>query len=124
VLAGAFRCSDVRCPDPARDLDATTEDAIHAAVSVATFIVWTALPFVDARESRSTSGRVGNILLGIITATGFAGTAATARSDDPRQGLAQRFFLGAVLARYATTDARAIRERSATSVALPDTSVR
>jgi hypothetical protein len=51
VLAGAFRCSDVRCPEPGRDPDATTADAIHAVASVVTFIVWTALPFVDARDS-------------------------------------------------------------------------
>ena len=109
VLAGVFRCSDVRCPDPTRDPKATTDDAVHAAVSIVTFIVWTALPFVDASQAGSTRARVGNLLLGAITAAGFAGAAATARSDDPRKGLAQRFFLGTVFARYIATGARAMR---------------
>jgi Protein of unknown function (DUF998) len=111
VLAGAFRCSDVRCPEPGRDPAATREDAIHAAVSILTFVVWTALPFVDARASKSTRARIGGTLLGIATAAGFAGAAATARSDDPRKGLAQRFFLATVFARYATTAVRAISRR-------------
>jgi hypothetical protein len=71
MLAGVFRCSDVRCPDPTRDPKATTEDAVHAAVSIVTFIVWTALPSVDASQAGSTRARVGNLLLGAITAAGF-----------------------------------------------------
>ena len=86
VLAGVFRCSDVRCPDPTRDPEATTEDAVHAAVSIVTFIVWTALPFVDASQAGSTRARVGNLLLGAITAAGFAGAAATTRIGRSAQG--------------------------------------
>jgi hypothetical protein len=114
VLAGAFRCSDVRCPDPFRDPEATTEDAAHAASSIVTFIVWAALPFVDASEAGSTRARLGNMLLGTMTAIGFVGAAVTARSDHPRKGLAQRFFLGAVLSRYAFAGSRAIETKSAT----------
>jgi hypothetical protein len=36
--AGLLRCSDVRCPDPLTDPDATGSDAAHAAVSVAMFV--------------------------------------------------------------------------------------
>ena len=121
VLAGVFRCSDVRCPDPTRDPEATTEDAVHAAVSIVTFIVWTALPFVDASRAGSTRARVGNLLLGAITAAGFAGAAATTRSDDPRKGLAQRLFLGAVFARYIATAARATSRRGSAAAALSGT---
>jgi Protein of unknown function (DUF998) len=124
VLAGVFRCSDVRCPDPTRDPEATTEDALHAAASIVTFIVWTALPFVDASQAGSTSARVRNLLLGAITIAGFAGAAATARSDDPHKGLAQRFFLGAVFARYAATGARAIPRRASATAALSGTGAR
>ena len=109
LLAGVFRSSNVRCPDPTRDADATSEDAMHAAVSIATFIVWTALPFVDASQSGSTRARIGSLVLAVITAAGFAGAAATARSDDRRKGVAQRFFLGSVFARYVATAARATR---------------
>ena len=121
VLAGVCRCSDVRCPDPTRDPEATTEDVVHAAVSIVTFIVWTALPFVDAGQAGPTRARAGNLLLGAITAAGFAGAAATARSDDPRKGLAQRFFLGAVFARCIATGAQAIRMRASATAALSGT---
>jgi hypothetical protein len=64
VLAGAFRCSDVRCPEPGRDPDATTADAIHAVASVVTFIVWDRIAVrgrprfrIDARASRQHAPR-------------------------------------------------------------------
>jgi hypothetical protein len=56
ILAGTFRCSDVRCPDPTTDADATVEDAAHAIASIVTFVAWTLLPFVPARTYRTTAG--------------------------------------------------------------------
>jgi len=57
ILAGLFRCSDVRCPDPTKDPEATAADSAHAIVSIVTFMAWTVLPFVDASRRRSPSWR-------------------------------------------------------------------
>jgi hypothetical protein len=108
VLAGIFRCSDVSCPDPTRDQDATPEDRAHAAVSIVTFIAWTALPFVDASEAKPTSGRIAHAMLGAVTAAGFVVAGVTARSDAANKGVAQRCFLATVFARYVSTSMRAM----------------
>ncbi len=63
ILAGLFRCSDVRCPDPTKDPEATAADSAHAIVSIVTFMTWTVLPFVDASRRRSSTWRaitIGN----------------------------------------------------------------
>ena len=112
TLAGLFRCSDVRCPDPTRDPEATTGDAAHAAASIATFVVWTALPFVDAGRASSARARAGSLLLGAVTAVGFVSAGLTARSDDPHKGLAQRLFLAAVFTRYIARSARSLQRNA------------
>jgi hypothetical protein len=111
VLAGVFRCSNVQCPDPASDPDATREDAVHAAASIGTFLVWTALPFVDAVTSRSTAARVNKAVLGVVVAAGLVAAGATARSDHPQKGVAQRVFLSSVFVWYGSTAIASARAR-------------
>lgn len=103
LLAGAFRCSNVHCPDPTSDPDATFEDAAHAVASIGTFVVWTALPFVDAVTSRSTAARACKALLGVVIAGGFVAAGATARSDHPHKGVVQRLYLSSVFVWYGST---------------------
>jgi hypothetical protein len=106
ILAGLFRCSDVRCPDPTRDADATASDAAHQIASVLTFIAWTVLPFVDAKHRRSPKARAIVYALGLVTTASFVAAGLTAQSDHPSKGLAQRLFLGSVFAWYLTNAVR------------------
>ena len=96
VLAGLARCSDVRCPDPTRDPEATPADSVHAAVSILTFVAWTSLPFVEARRASSAAGRVLATANGAVTAVCFVAAGLRASRDTARKGVAQRAFLGSV----------------------------
>ena len=100
VLAGLARCSDVRCPDPTKDPEATPADTVHAAVSILTFVAWTSLPFVEGRRAPSAAGRVLATANGAVTAVCFVGAGLTASRDTASKGVAQRAFLGSVAAWY------------------------
>ena len=102
ILAGLFRCSDVSCPDPTKDPEATASDAAHAIVSIATFVAWTLLPFVDASHRGSPTLRAITVGNGVATAAGFVAAGLTQRSDDANKGIAQRVFLGSVFTWYVT----------------------
>jgi Protein of unknown function (DUF998) len=106
ILAGGFRCSDVSCPDPTKDPDATAADSAHAIASIVTFVTWTLLPFVDARHRRSPTSRAITIGNGVATTVGFVAAGLTARSDALNKGIAQRAFLGSVFAWYVTDAVR------------------
>jgi len=112
ILSGLFRCSDVRCPDPTKDPEATAADSAHAIVSIVAFMTWTVLPFVDASRRRSSTSRAITIGNGLVTAFGFGAAGLTHRSDDPNKGIAQRFFLGSVFAWYVTSAFRSLSRSS------------
>ena len=112
ILAGLFRCSDVSCPDPTRDPEATASDSAHAIVSIATFVAWTLLPFVDASHRRSPMLRAMTVGNGVATAAGFVSAGLTQRSDDANKGIAQRVFLGSVFAWYVTRAFRGLSRSS------------
>jgi Protein of unknown function (DUF998) len=112
VLAGLFRCSDVRCPDPTTDPEATATDSAHAIASIVTFVCWTLLPFVDAFHRRSPTSRAITLGHGVATAVGFGAAGMTTRSDDPYKGVAQRVFLGSVFVWYVTSAFRALLRSS------------
>jgi hypothetical protein len=100
ILAGGFRCSDMCCPDPTKDPEATAVDSAHAIASIVTFVAWTVLPFVDAVQRRSPRSRAITVGNGVATAVGLVVAGLLDRSDDPNQGIAQRVFLGSVFASY------------------------
>ena len=102
ILAGAFRCSDVSCPDPSSDPEATAADSAHEIASTVTFVAWTLLPFVDASHRRSSTSRAITVGNGVASALGLITAALTDRFDDPNKGIAQRLFLGSVFAWYVT----------------------
>jgi hypothetical protein len=102
LAAGVVRVSDPRCPQP-DDADATPADLGHAIASVATFALWTAMPFVAARDqgggwypgfARAISGP---------TVAAFVGAGVTTRFDLAVKGTAQRAFLATVFAFLAAT---------------------
>ena len=103
ILAGGFRCSDMCCPDPTKDPDATAADSAHGIASIVTFVAWTLLPLVDAMHRRSPASRAITVANGVAIAVGFVVAGLTDRSDDPNKGIAQRVFLGSVFAWYITT---------------------
>ena len=103
ILAGGFRCSNMCCPAPTKDPDATAADSAHGIASIVTFVAWTLLPFVDAIHRRSPTSRAITVGNGVATAVGFVVAGLTDRSDDPNKGIAQRVFLGSVFAWYITT---------------------
>ena len=112
VLAGLFRCSDVRCPDPTKDPDATAADTAHAIVSLVSFAAWTMLPFVDTRHQESSSLRRITVANGVVTAIGFVAAGLTHRLDHPDKGIAQRAFLGSVFVWYLTGALRRLSRSS------------
>ena len=112
VLAGLFRCSDVRCPDPTKDPDATAADTAHAIVSLVSFAAWTVLPFVDARHQESSSSCWITVANGVVTAIGFVAAGLTHRLDHPDKGIAQRAFLGSVFVWYVTGAVRRLSRPS------------
>ena len=117
ILAGGLRCSDVSCPDPTKDPEATAADSAHAIASIVTFVTWTLLPFVDASNRRSPTCRAITIGNCVATAVGFVAAGLTDRSDALNKGIAQRVFLGSVFAWYVTD---AFRRLSGSSVSTRD----
>ena len=102
ILAGASRCSDMSCPDPTSDPEATAVDSAHEIASTVTFVAWTLLPFVDASHRRSPKSRAIAVGNGLATAVGFVVAGLMDRLNNPNKGIAQRVFLGSVFAWYIT----------------------
>jgi hypothetical protein len=112
ILAGGFRCSDMSCPDPTKDREATAADSAHAIASIVTFVAWTLLPVVDASHRQSPTSRAITVGNGVATTVGFITAGLTHRSDDPNKGIAQRVFLGSVFAWYVTNAIRRLSRPS------------
>ena len=103
IAAGLIRVSDPRCPLPGLDPRATASDVGHGAASIATFALWTAMPFIAAREAEpGWYQRVASVL-GVSTLVLFVAAGLTTRVDSPNKGLAQRGFLVSVFAFQAAT---------------------
>ena len=103
IAAGLIRVSAPRCPQPGFDPTATSSDAGHAAASIATFALWTAMPFIAAQEPRPVWYRRVARVLSVSTLATFVAAGATTRLDSPHKGFAQRAFLCSVFVFYAAT---------------------
>lgn len=102
VAAGLIRVSRPHCPQPG-DHDATASDLGHAVASIATFVLWTAMPFVAARgQTDGWYPRFGRAMT-LPTVATFLGAGATTRLDSPVKGIAQRAFLASVFVFQAAT---------------------
>ena len=74
TVAGLARCSDRSCPVRLLgDTDATRSDDLHSAASLATFILWAAMPLIAAASGRGLSRtlRWVSALLGVTTAASW-----------------------------------------------------
>ena len=103
LAAGLIQVSDPRCPQPGRDPSATASDVGHGAASIATFVLWTAMPFAARRGVGSASYRLVNGVLVVAVPAGLVAAGITIRADSPHKGLAKRAFLAAVFAWHAAT---------------------
>jgi hypothetical protein len=103
IVAGLVPASAPRCPRPFVDADATATDVGHGAASIAAFALWTAMPIAAFCQCEPGRFRWLSGALSIWTVTGFVTAGATANAQSPRKGLAQRAFLGAVVAWYGAT---------------------
>lgn len=108
IVAGAIPASQPRCPQPKIDPEATASDLGHGIASVATFVTWTAIPFVASAQPGPAAYRAINRVLRYTTSAGLAGAAGTTRFDSPVKGLAQRLFLGSVFMWYVATAIRSL----------------
>jgi hypothetical protein len=101
LAAGVARCSDRSCPvRMLGDADATRSDDVHGLVSLATFVLWAAMPLVVATRGRRIRGdvRAVSALLGCATIGGWLATARLSQTETKRSaGLAQRVMVGAAL---------------------------
>lgn len=112
IVAGLIPVSEPRCPQPGRDPAATASDVGHAVASVATFLVWTAMPNLAGRHGKPGWYRFVSRVLGFAAGLGFVAAGATTQTDSPHKGLAQRAFLGIVFAWYAATAVASAERRS------------
>ena len=103
LAAGAIPASQPRCPQPMADPEANALDVGHGLASVATFLTWTAIPFVASAQVGPVWYRQLNRAFRVTTSAGLVGAAATTRFDAPFKGLAQRLFLGSVFTWYVAT---------------------
>lgn len=108
LVAGVVQVSDPRCPQPGFDADATASDLGHGAASIATFVLWTAMPIVAARDDQLPAGyrRTARAFIA-PTVTTFVLAGVTTRLDSPIKGAAQRAFLTSVFAFMAATGSAA-----------------
>lgn len=103
ILAGVVRVSDPRCPQPG-DPEATASDLGHGAASVATFVLWAAMPVIAARDD-DLPGRYRRLARTLVApiAVLFVAAGVTTRLDSSVRGVAQRAFLAAVATFLAAT---------------------
>lgn len=110
IVAGLIQVSEPWCPQPGNDPSATASDVGHGIASVATFMLWTAMPFVARRQSEPIWYRRVNCGLLVAACAGLVAAGCTTRAESSHKGLAQRVFLGTVFAWHiATTIATASR---------------
>ena len=102
VAAGLVRVSHPRCPQPGDD-DATASDLGHAIASIATFLIWAAMPVVAARDQAGGwHPRFAKAMV-LPTAATLVGAGATTRLDSSFKGVAQRGLLASVFIFQAAT---------------------
>lgn len=106
LAAGVVPASQPHCPQPGSDPEATRSDAGHMIASVATFALWTAMPWVASRQDGPAWFRSASRALGVVTAAGFVGAAVTTQVESSVRGAAQRAFLAAVFVWQLLTAAR------------------
>lgn len=104
LLAGVVRVSDPRCPQPGFDPDATASDLGHGVASIATFVLWTTMPVVAARDPEVPVWyrRLARVAA-VSTIATFVGAGVTTRLDSSCKGVAQRAFLASVFLFQAAT---------------------
>ena len=103
IVAGLVPASAPHCPRPFVDPDATASDVGHGVASVATFALWTAMPITAYCQCEPGWFRSLSGALGILAVGGFVAAGATTNALSPCKGLAQRAFLGAIVAWYGAT---------------------
>ncbi len=103
IAAGLVRVSQPSCPQPGFDPSATRSDTGHGAASIVTFVLWTAMPFVAAKELEPVWYRRVAAVFRVVTPVLFVTAGVTTRVDSPYKGLAQRAFLSSVFAFQAAT---------------------
>jgi hypothetical protein len=103
VVAGLVPASAPRCPQPFVDPEATPSDVGHGVASVATFVLWTAMPIIAFRQCEPGWFRSLSGALSLWTVTGLVAAGATTTAGSAHRGLAQRAFLGGVFAWYSAT---------------------
>ena len=103
IAAGLVRVSEPRCPQPGFDPSATRSDAGHGAASIATFVLWTAMPFVAAKELEPVWYRRMARMSRVSTLVLFVAAGVTTRADSSYKGLVQRAFLSSVFVFQAAT---------------------
>jgi len=111
IAAGLIRVSEPRCPQPGFDPSATSSDAGHGAASIATFALWTAMPFIAAQELEPVWYRRVARVSRVLTLVMFVTAGLTTRVDSSYKGLAQRAFLSSVFAFQAATSLATPAER-------------
>jgi hypothetical protein len=94
-VAGVFRVSDPRCPQP-DEPDATASDLAHGAASLVTFGLWAAMPILAAVDERlGWLARLGRVVA-VPTVVAFVAAGVTTRRNSSVRGLAQRSLLALV----------------------------
>jgi hypothetical protein len=103
-VAGVVRVSDPRCPQPGFDPGATASDLGHGAASIASFVLWTTMPVVAAREHDVPVWyrRLARAAV-VPTIATFIVAGLTTRRESSAKGLAQRAFLTSVFLFQAAT---------------------
>ena len=94
LAAGVLRVSNPRCPQPGFDPDATASDLGHGAASIATFVLWTTMPVVAARDHDAPDWyRRFARVAAVPTIATFVAAGVTTRLDSSTKGVAERAFL-------------------------------
>lgn len=105
IAAGLIPASQPRCPRPGTDPDATVLDLGHGVASIATFLLWIAMPVVAAKQPGPRWYRRTSAGLGALALAGFVAAGITTQADSMRKGLAQRSFLATVFTWHLATAA-------------------
>ena len=103
IVAGLVPVSAPSCPQPFTHPEATATDVGHAIASITAFALWTAMPITAFCQCEPGWFRSLSGALGMSTVAGFVAAGVTTNSQSPRTGLAQRAFVGAVVAWYGAT---------------------
>jgi hypothetical protein len=105
IAAGLVPASQLHCPRPGTDPDATALDVGHGVASITTFVLWIAMPCTAATQPGPRWYRRTSAALGAAALAGFVAAGVTTRADSPRKGLAQRGLLAPVFAWHLATAA-------------------